>query len=195
MIWENWPKKTSGIEIAAKKIIKEYRNVARKKRYWRRDKRVEEDVAFVKQVPVHPKDKLARKVRDQFKDLGTVDYNNDTNIGDLGTKKIPRTLVAGKKIVKKYRNLARKKPYQWPHKKVEESLLFVKQLPVHPKDRLAREVRDQFDDLETADYSNDTNISDLGTKETSGTQIAAKKLLKNTKIWQGKNHAEGLIRE
>ena len=83
--------------------------------------------------------------------------------------------------------MARKKPYQWPHKKVEESLLFVKQLPVHPKDRLAREVRDQFDDLETADYSNDTNISNLGTKETSGTQIAAKKLLKKTKIWQGKN--------
>ena len=74
--------------------------MARKKRYWRRDKRVEEDVAFLKQVPVHPKDKLARKVRDQFKDLGTVDYNNDTNIGDLGTKKISRTLVAAKKIVK-----------------------------------------------------------------------------------------------
>ena len=85
---------------SCQKIIKEYRNVARKKRYWRRDKRVEEDVAFVKQVPVHPKDKLARKVRDQFKDLGTVDYNNDTNIGDLGTKKISRTLVAAKKIVK-----------------------------------------------------------------------------------------------
>ena len=71
--------------------------------------------------------------------------------------------------------MARKKPYQWPHKKVEESLLFVKQLPVHPKDRLAREVRDQFDDLETADYSNDTNISDLGTKETNSCQKIVKK--------------------
>ena len=32
-------------------------------------------------------------------------------------------------------------------------------------------------------------------KKTSGTEIAAKKLLKNTEMWQGKNDTEGVIRE
>ena len=41
----------------------------------------------------------------------------------------------------------------------------LKQVSVSPWDRLARNVRDQFDGLETGDYDNDTNISDLGTKK------------------------------
>ena len=41
-------------------------------------------------------------------DAETVDYNNDTNINDVLSNK--STPIAAKKIVKKYRDLARKKP-------------------------------------------------------------------------------------
>ena len=42
--------------------------------------------------------------------------------------------------------------------------MFWKQVPVHPRNRLVRDVRNQFDGLEIGDYNNDNNISDLGTK-------------------------------
>ena len=45
-------------------------------------------------------------------DLENVNYNNDTNISDLVDLKRTATQTAAKKIVKKYRNLARKKLYQ-----------------------------------------------------------------------------------
>ena len=48
--------------------------------------------------------------------------------------------MAAKKIIKRYRNLARKKPYRRP--------------PPHTETT-------EFDDLETIDYNNDTSISDL----------------------------------
>ena len=43
--------------------------------------------------------------------------------------------------------------------------MFWNQVPVHPRNRLARDVRNQFDGLETGDYNNDTNISDLAKKK------------------------------
>ena len=61
-------------------------------------------------------------------------------------------------MLKKYINLARKKPYQRTDKKVEENVVFLKQVSVNPWDRLARNVWDQFDDLETVEYNNDILI-------------------------------------
>ena len=61
-------------------------------------------------------------------------------------------------MLKKYINLARKKLYQRTDKKVEENVVFLKQVSVNPWDRLARNVRDQFDDLETAEYNNEILI-------------------------------------
>ena len=89
--------------------------------------------------------------------------------------------LTAKKIAKKYQNLARKIPYQRPDEKVEEDIDFLKQVPVSLWDRLVRNVRNQFDDLETFDYNNDTNISDLDTKNKSGTQIPANKIIKKYK--------------
>ena len=46
--------------------------------------------------------------------VATVDHNNDNNLKDLddiGLKKTSGKQIAAKEIVKKYRNLARKKPY------------------------------------------------------------------------------------
>ena len=80
-----------------------------KKNTRQRDKQIEEDVAFVKQVPVHQNDRLARKVRDQFGDLETIDYNNDTNINDLVPKRTSGAQAAAKRILNKYKNLSRKK--------------------------------------------------------------------------------------
>lgn len=106
------PKKKARTEITAKKNCKKCKNLA-KKNTRQRHKQIEEDVAFVKQVPVYQKDRLARKVRDQFGDLETIDCNNDTNINDLVPKRTSGTQTAAKKIVNKYKNLSRKKkPYQ-----------------------------------------------------------------------------------
>ena len=47
-------------------------------------------------------------------DVELVDYNNDTSINDvdkINLKKTSGTQMAAKKIIKKYRNLARRKPY------------------------------------------------------------------------------------
>ena len=104
---------------------------------------------FWKQVPVHLRNRLARDVRDQFDGLETVDYNNDTNISDLDTKKKSGKQIAARKIVKKYINFARKKPYQKLDKKVEEDFVFLKQVALYPRDRLTRKARVEFDDLET----------------------------------------------
>ena len=73
--------------------------------------------------------------------------------------------MVAKKIIKKYRNLARKKPYQKPPPLTETN---------------------EFDDLETIDYNNDTNINDLNdivsnTKKGKNTQLAAKKILQKYK--------------
>ena len=46
----------------------------------------------------------------------TINYNNDTSVSDLiHLKKTNGTQLAAKKIIKKYKNLARKKPYQSLH--------------------------------------------------------------------------------
>ena len=77
----------------------------------------------------------------EFDDLETLDYNNDTTVSDLVSLKKPRgTQLAAKKIIKKYRNLARKNPYQRPPPRTETT---------------------EFDDLETIDYNIDTSIDDL----------------------------------
>ena len=62
-------------------------------------------------------------------------------------------------MIKKYRNLARKKPYQKPSPLTETI---------------------EFDYLETIDYNNDTSINDLNdlvssTKKGQNTQLAANK--------------------
>ena len=52
---------------------------------------------------------------------------------------------------------------------------------------------DDFADLETINYNNDTSISDLndiaaGSEKISGMQIAARKIIKNMQILQRKKH-------
>ena len=82
-------------------------------------------------------------------------------------------------MLKKYRNLARKKLYQRTDKKVEENVVFLKQVSVNPWDRLARNVRDQFDDLETVEHNNDILILVIWpNKRKSGKQIAVKKIVR-----------------
>ena len=96
-------------------------------------------------------------------DVETINYNNNTNINDLDNvnlEKTSRAQIAAEKIVKKHRNLARKKTYQ----------------------RRPQNTFDDLADLETIDYNNDTSISDLndiaaGSKKISGMQIAARKII------------------
>ena len=83
----------------------------------------------------------------------------------INLTKTSGTQLAAKKILKKYRNLARRKPYQRPSDSVATT---------------------EFDDLETVDYNNDTSISDLsdivsGTRKNINAQKLLKKSYRNTK--------------
>ena len=71
-------------------------------------------------------------------DVETVHYNNDTNVNDLDNINLKKSgaQIAAKKIIKKYRNMARKKPYQRPSQNTVDDLAH----------------------LETIDYNNDTSI-------------------------------------
>ena len=76
----------------------------------------------------------------------TVDYNDDNNLKDLDNIDLKKTLgkqITAKKIVKKYRNLRRKKPYWRISKKTDDDVEFLKQVPVHSRDRLARKIKDK----------------------------------------------------
>ena len=96
--------------------------------------------------------------KNDLDDVETINYNNDTNISDLDNINLKETSGAQvKKIVKKYRHLPRKQPYQRPSQNNFDILA----------------------DLETIDYNNDTGISDLKdivTGSKKGTQITAKKV-------------------
>ena len=103
-------KKKTGTQLAPKKIIKKYRNLARKKPY---------------QTPP-PQTETT-----EFDDLETIDYNNDTSINDLNdivsnTKKGKNTQLAANKILKKYKKTAQNK------KGKAEDVSFIKQVPLHP---------------------------------------------------------------
>lgn len=96
-------------------------------------------------------------------DLEKVNYNNNTNISDLVDLKKTATQIAAKKIVEKYRNLARKKLSK-PWATISDGLA----------------------DLEMVDYNNDTNIRDLndiadGLKKNKNAQIAAQNILQKYK--------------
>ena len=97
----------------------------------------------MKNIEIWPEKNLTRghqkNIFDDLADLETTDYNNDTIRCDLndiatGSKNISEAQVAAKKIIKKYRNHAKKK---------------------------AQKNQNQLADAETVDYNNDTNISDL----------------------------------
>ena len=64
-------------------------------------------------------------------DPETINHNNDTNISNVLSNKSAQ--IAAQKIVKKYRNLARKKTIPKPSKKPDDDLVFLKQVPVHPE--------------------------------------------------------------
>ena len=61
-----------------------------------------------------PYQRPPKNIFDDLADLETTDYNNDTIRCDLndiatGSKNISEAQVAAKKIIKKYKNLAKKK--------------------------------------------------------------------------------------
>ena len=79
-------------------------------------------------------------------DAATVDYHNDTQPNDLNNeidkinlKKTSATQKAAKKIIKKYKNLKRKGQLvnysKLSKNSKEDGIVFVKQVPVHPRDR------------------------------------------------------------
>ena len=78
-------------------------------------------------------------------DVATVDYNNNNNLKDLddiGLKKTSGKQIAAKKIVKKYKKIVRKKPYQKISKKTDNDVVCLEQVHVHLRDRLARKTKD-----------------------------------------------------
>ena len=82
-------------------------------------------------------------------DVATVDYHNDTQPNDLNNeidkinlKKTSATQKAAKKIIKKYKNVKRKGQLvnysKLSKNSKEDGIVFVKQVPVHPRDRLKK---------------------------------------------------------
>ena len=64
-----------------------------------------------------------------------MDYYNDINLKDLDDidlKKTSGKQITARKIVKKCRNLASKKPYQRISKKTDDVFEFLKQVPLIP---------------------------------------------------------------
>ena len=116
-------KKTSGAKIPAKKIIKKYKNLARKKPYQR----------------------PSVIVNDDFDDLEKVDYNNHTNIIDLNNlKRTKNAQVAARKILQKYKKMSKTKSFQKISKKPDNDVVFLKKISLHPRDRLARKTKDDI---------------------------------------------------
>ena len=92
-----------------------------------------------------------------------------SELDNVNLKKTLWTQIAAKTIVKKYRNLSRKKSYQRP----------------------PPTIRDDLADLETVDYNIDTNINDLndivdGPKKIKMLRLMLRKFCKNTKkcLWK-----------
>ena len=93
-------------------------------------------------------------------DLSTVNYKSDLEIDDASdaetidytttTNKNSVALQQAKRIRKKYRNLKRKaaiqnnipKKIKRPNNNDDDDVVFVKQMPLHPRDRLARATKD-----------------------------------------------------
>ena len=78
------------------------------------------DIAFIKQVPLHPRDRLKRLTKDVNDNMLTINYVDDdvniddfsdaetvnyTNIAAVKTPKKSTTQLQAKKIKKKYKNL------------------------------------------------------------------------------------------
>ena len=84
-------------------------------------KKNDDDVVFVKQVPIHPRDRLARATRKK----------NDDDVAFV--KQVP---------MHPRDRLARARG-----KKNDDDVLFVKQAPMHPRDRLARATKNDDDVL------------------------------------------------
>ena len=92
------PKKTKSAQIAARKIVQKYKKLSKKKL------------------------SLPFNISDIANADETVDYNDDTNINDVSSNKGAQ--IAAKKIVKKYRNLARKNHTKDLPKKLKMMLYF-----------------------------------------------------------------------
>ena len=93
-------------QIAAKKKLQRYKKISRKRT----------------RFPFNIND---------VADAEMVDYHNNTNISDASSNKIAQ--IADKKIVKKYKNLARKQP--------NNNVVFSEQLSVHRRDKLVRKTK------------------------------------------------------
>ena len=111
-------KKTSATQKAAKKVIKKYKNLKRKGQHVNysnlNKKRKDDGIAFIKQVPVHP--------RDRFKKLAVIDEKVEF------IKQVP---------VHPRDRLRRAKKQQ------QEKVEFIKQFPIHPRDRFKKATNQQ----------------------------------------------------
>ena len=111
-------KKNRNTKKAAKKILQKYKKIAQKKT----------------PLPFNLTD---------VADTETVDYNNDTNINDVLSSKSAE--IAAKKISGKYRKIRKRKRINVPDNLINsskkskvEDVTFIKQVPLHPRERLKR---------------------------------------------------------
>ena len=80
---------------------------------------------------------LSKAETTEFDDPETIDYNNHTSIDELNdtvsnSKKGKNIQLAAKKILKKYKKVAQNK------KGKTEAVTFIKQVPLHPREKMKR---------------------------------------------------------
>ena len=126
------------------------------------------DITFMKQVSLHPRNRLKRLTKDIIGNMSTINYvDDDENIDDLSdaetvnytnnatvkTLKLSPMQLQANKIKKKYKNLKRKineknklathkKKKKKKEKEKDDDAVFVKQVPLHPRDRLKQLTKD-----------------------------------------------------
>ena len=151
-------KKTSGAQLAAKKIVKKYRNLATKKPPvttefgnletidYNKDTSINDLNDIAKLKPGKSAQIAAKKISEKYKkirskkpplpfkltdvvDAETVDYNKDTSLIDVASNKSAQ--IAATKISDKYKKIRSKR----------KDVTFIKQVPVHPRDRMKRKIK------------------------------------------------------
>ena len=137
-------KKTNLLEPATSRINRKHQQQKQRKELTKRNKKAAKYLKKAGYLDVYDAETVDYSNDTNLDDVATVDYSNDSKLSDIDEdiqkvdlKKKSATIVA-KEILMKYKNLKRKtalKNYKHLNKDNNDDVIFIKQVPVHPKNR------------------------------------------------------------
>ena len=129
-------KRTNRLESAAARIKRKYQRQKQRKELTKINKKAAKYLKKAGYLDVDDAKTVDYSNNTNSGDVATIDYNNDNkDIQKVDLKKKSAT-IAAKKILTKYKNLKRKttlKNYKHLNKDNNDDVIFIKQVPVHPK--------------------------------------------------------------